>query len=302
MGERHMRFFDEAGLGARRERALRLGHREGADFLVRRVADAISERIGDVQRAFGTAAVAGTGAGVVTEALARAGVGRIIATDPSPAMLAATPAERRSWSAEALPFDPGAQDLAVSALLMHAQNDPVGHLVQLRRALKPDGLMIAALFGGQTLSELRAVLAETEAELTGALAARVAPMGEVRDLGHLLQRAGFAMPVADSERVTVSYETPLHLMRELRAMGESGVLADRRPLRRAVLARAMELYATHFPAEGGRVRATFEIVYLTGWSPGPDQPVAKRPGSATARLADALGAVERPSGEKAGHD
>ncbi|MCL5777079.1 class I SAM-dependent methyltransferase [Limibaculum sp. FT325] len=292
--------FDEAGLVTRRMRAMRLGYADGADFLMREVADLIGERIADVRRPFGRAAVAGTGAGLVPRALARAGVERMVATDPVPGDPAQGGADLIPWGQGVLPFEPAAHDLAVSALLMHALNDPVGHLVQLRHALRPDGLMIAALFGGQTLAELRAALAQAEAELTGTLAARVAPMGEIRDLGALLQRAGFAMPVADAERLTVTYETPLHLMRELRAMGESGILAGRRPLRRDVLARACALYAEHFPAGQGRVRATFEVVFLTGWAPGPGQPVAKRPGSATARLADALGTTERKAGEKAG--
>ncbi len=162
--------------------------------------------------------------------------------------------------------------------------------------------MLAALFGGQTLNELRTSLAEAEVECEGGLSPRVAPMAEIRDLGGLLQRAGFAMPVADSERLVVTYATPMHLMRELRAMGETNILTARRrqPMRRATLMRACAIYAEHFGAPDGRVRATFEIVFLTGWAPGPDQPKALRPGSATARLADALGAEEISAGEKAG--
>jgi hypothetical protein len=185
---------------------------------------------------------------------------------------------------------------------MHALNDPVGHLIQLRRALRPDGLLLATQFGGQTLAELRASLAEAEAECDGGFSPRVAPMAEIRDLGGLLQRAGFAMPVADSERLTVTYASPLHLMRELRAMGETNILIARRrrPLRRATLMRACEIYKQHFGTPEGRVRATFEIVFLTGWAPGPGQPQPLRPGSATALLADALGTTEIGTGEKAG--
>ncbi|MDT8345167.1 MAG: methyltransferase domain-containing protein, partial [Thermohalobaculum sp.] len=196
--------FDEAGLARRRQRALRLGYAGGADFLMRETAALIAERLADVSRRFEVAALACAGAGIMPAALRAAGVARITATDPAPSMIAGAGVEPLAWSPEALPFAPGAQDLAVSALVMHALNDPVGHLVQLRHALKPDGLMIAALFGGQTLAELRASLAEAEAEVTGTLAARVAPMGEIRDLGALLQRAGFAMPVADAERLTVT--------------------------------------------------------------------------------------------------
>jgi SAM-dependent methyltransferase len=214
----------------------------------------------------------------------------------------AAAAGARVLTGENLPLEEGSQDLAVSAMLMHALNDPVGHLVQLRRALKPDGLLLAALFGGQTLHELRASLAEAEAEVEGGLSPRVAPMAEIRDLGALLQRAGFAMPVADAERLTVTYATPLHLMRELRAMGETNILSARRrqPLRRGTLMRACDIYAIHFAAPDGRVRATFEIVFLTGWAPAPDQPQPLRPGSAKARLADALGVPEVSTGEKAG--
>jgi hypothetical protein len=162
--------------------------------------------------------------------------------------------------------------------------------------------MLAALFGGQTLNELRSSLAEAEVECEGGLSPRVAPMAEIRDLGGLLQRAGFAMPVADSERLVVTYATPLHLMRELRAMGETNILTGRRrrPMRRATLMRACEIYARHFGAADGRVRATFEIVFLTGWAPGPGQPKPLRPGSATTRLANALGTEEVSAGEKAG--
>ncbi|MBK0400751.1 SAM-dependent methyltransferase [Limibaculum sp. M0105] len=290
--------FDEAGMPRRRARALRLGFRGGADFLIREVAQLVIERLAEVKRDFRDAAVVDGGAGVIPGALVGAGVGHVALAEPFPAAVPQPNVEARPWSS-VLAFEPGAHDLAVSAMVMHGLNDPVGHLVQLRHALRPDGLMIAALFGGQSLAELRASLAEAEAELTGTLAARVAPMGEIRDLGALIQRAGFAMPVADTERFTVTYETPLHLMRELRAMGESGILRDRRPLRRDVLARACQLYAQHFPTPDGRVQATFEIVFLTGWAPGPGQPKAKRPGSAAVRLADALGTTEHKAGEKA---
>jgi hypothetical protein len=161
--------------------------------------------------------------------------------------------------------------------------------------------MIAALFGGETLAELRAALAEAEIEVLGGLSPRVAPMGEIRDLGGLLQRAGFAMPVADSRRIDVSYASPLALMQDLRAMGEANVMRDRlrRPMRRDMLARACALYADRFGLTDGRVRARFEVIFLTGWAPAADQPRALRPGSAAVRLADALGAVEKPAGERA---
>lgn len=298
MDERQPGLFDFAALAARRDRAMRLGFAGGADFLWREVAGLLADRLAEVTRTFPRAVVIGTGAGVIAAALPPGT--ELTQLDPSPAMAAAAGAT--VLTGETLPLAESSHDLAVSGLMMHALNDPVGHLIQLRRALKPDGLMLAALFGGQTLHELRASLAEAEAECEGGLSPRVAPMAEIRTLGALLQRAGFAMPVADAERLTVSYASPLHLMRELRAMGETNILSARRrqPLRRATLTRACEIYAGHFGTPDGRVRATFEIVFLTGWAPAPDQPQPLRPGSAKARLADALGVPEISTGEKAG--
>jgi SAM-dependent methyltransferase len=184
-------------------------------------------------------------------------------------------------------------DLVVHGLCLHAANDPVGQLVQMRRALKPDGLLIAALFGGETLHELRYALAQAESIVEGGLSPRVAPMGDVRDLGALLQRAGLALPVADATTLTVTYETPLHLMRDLRAMGEANALTERRGgLRRATFAKALEIYQAEFGLPDGRIPATFEIIFLTGWAPSATQPKPLRRGSATARLADALGTKE----------
>jgi SAM-dependent methyltransferase len=299
MHEQPPALFDFAALGRRRDRAMLLGFAGGADFLHREVGALIAERLGEVRRDFARVALIGTGAGAVAEALGREAAA-LVQLDPSPAMARAAGGE--VLAGEVLPLEEGAHDLVVSTLLLHAMNDPVGQLVQMRLALKPDGLMLAALFGGQTLAELRASLAEAEAEIEGGLSPRVAPMAEIRVLGGLLQRAGYAMPVADSEKLTVTYATPLHLMRELRAMGETNVLSERRrqPMRRATLMRACEIYAEHYGTPEGRVRATFEIVFLTGWAPGPGQPRPLRPGSATARLADALGTREIGTGVKAG--
>lgn len=196
---------------------------------------------------------------------------------------------------ETLTLQQQAHDLVIHGLALHWANDPVGQLVQSRRALKPDGLFLAVLFGGQTLTELRTCLREAEAKVTGGLSPRVAPMGEIRDLGSVLQRAGFALPVADAITLTVSYDTALHLMRDLRAMGETNVLTDRNrlPLRRAVLDETVELYQNQF-STGGRITATFELIVLTGWAPSPDQPKPLRPGSANTRLADALNTQELP--------
>jgi SAM-dependent methyltransferase len=194
---------------------------------------------------------------------------------------------------EILDLPEAAFELVVHGLCLHAANDPVGQLVQMRRALKPDGLMLAALFGGETLHELRHALARAEAEVEGGLSPRVAPMGDVRDLGGLLQRAGLALPVVDATTLTVTYETPLHLMRDLRAMGESNAMTERRGhLRRETLGTALEIYQAEFGLPDGRIPATFEIIFLTGWAPSATQPKPLRPGSATARLAEALGTTE----------
>ncbi|MGR3461807.1 MAG: methyltransferase domain-containing protein [Roseovarius sp.] len=197
---------------------------------------------------------------------------------------------------ETLALRPGAHDLVIHALCLHWADDPVGQLVQARRALCPDGLMLAVLFGGGSLQELRAALAQAEADVTGGLSPRVLPMGDIRDLGALLQRAGFALPVADRLPLDLSYAGALALMRELRAMGETNAM-DARPrgaLRRDVLARACDIYARDFAHPEGGVRASAEMVFLTGWAPDPSQPQPLRPGSATARLADALETRENP--------
>jgi SAM-dependent methyltransferase len=202
---------------------------------------------------------------------------------------------------EMLPFRHGSLDLVVSALALQFVNDLPGVLVQIRRALKPDGLFLAALAGGDTLSELRQSFAAAESELEGGVSPRVAPFADLRDLGALLQRAGFALPVTDTDRLTVRYDSVFALMRDLRAMGATNTLIDRRraPLRRATLMRMAEIYAERFADGDGRVRATFEIVWVSGWAPHPDQQQALRPGSARARLADALGTREIPTGDKA---
>jgi len=216
--------------------------------------------------------------------------------------LAAFPDAVHAEDRDVLDLTQGAHDLVVHGLCLHWANDPVGQLIQSRRALQPDGLFLGFLPAGRTLFELRQALAEAEAEITGGLSPRVLPMAEIRDLGGLLQRAGFVLPVADMVTLRASYESPLHLMRDLRAMGEANAMAarPRRGIRRAVLLRACEIYTRHFPDTDGRVAATFEIACLTGWAPGPGQPQPLRPGSATARLADALGTDETRLPDRAG--
>jgi SAM-dependent methyltransferase len=203
---------------------------------------------------------------------------------------------------EALPFADGSLDLVVSALALQFVNDLPGALAQIRRTLRPDGLLLAALIGGASLTELRQAFAQAESEIEGGASPRVAPFADVRELGALLQRAGFALPVVDSDRLTVRYDTVFDLMRDLRRMGATNVLHERRrtPLRRATLARTADLYAQRFADPDGRLRASFEIVWLSGWAPHESQQKPLKPGSAKQRLADALGTTERSAGDKAG--
>jgi len=256
--------FDRAAILRHRARAAS----DPALFLHEAAADEIEERLKEVNRTFTAPAVVAPFAG---------------------------PWERFGpvhEDTEVLALEPGAHDLVIHGLCLHLANDPVGQLIQCRRALRPDGLLLAVLFGGQTLAELRAALAEAEVAETGGLSPRVAPMGEIRDLGALLQRAGLALPVADSVSVTVEYGSFARLLHDLRAMGEANPLRDRlrRPTARGVFARAEALYPR---TVAGRFPATFETITLTGWSPSADQPQPLRPGSAAARLADALGVPER---------
>ncbi|MEM7091167.1 MAG: methyltransferase domain-containing protein [Pseudomonadota bacterium] len=195
---------------------------------------------------------------------------------------------------EMLDLDPGSRDLIVHAMALHWANDPVGQIIQCRRALRPDGLFLGICPGGATLNELRKSLAQAETEETGGLSPRVAPMAEIRDLGALLQRAGFALPVADGFDLKVEYRDLWHLMRDLRGMGESNALAARlrQPTRRSVFRRADAIYRSGYGLSNGRLPATFELICLTGWAPADTQPKPLRPGAATTRLADALGTTE----------
>lgn len=198
--------------------------------------------------------------------------------------------------AETLDLKPNTHDLILHAMSLHWANDPVGQLIQCRRALRPDGLFMAISFGGDTLQELRRALGEAEIAVTGGLSPRIAPLPELRDLGGLLQRAGFALPVADTATLTVEYRDIWHLMHDLRDMGETNALQTRlrQPTRRAVFEQAQHLYAQHFATPEGKLRASFELQVLTGWAPAASQPQPLRPGSAQMRLAEALGAAEKP--------
>jgi SAM-dependent methyltransferase len=286
--------FDRRLLIARRNRAAEgiAGH----DFLLARVADDLVERLAAVNRTFANAVSLGAYHGLIGRRLRQVpGVELVTDVETAGRLLAQCDGPRLAADEEALPFVEQSLDLVVSALALQYVNDLPGTLIQIRRALKPDGLMLAALMGGATLTELRTAFLVAEEELEGGASPRVAPFADVRDLGSLMQRAGFALPVADSDTVTVTYRDPLALMLELRAMGASNALTERsrRPLRRATLARAVELYRERFGLPDGRVPATFEIVTLTGWAPHASQPKPLPPGSAQSRLADALGTRER---------
>lgn len=259
---------DRHALARNRARAAAMDEADSL-FLHAQAADEIQERLTEVNKTF-------TNIAIVTGA---------------PAFWAARyPGAALISDDETLALGPGTFDLICHVMALHWANDPVGQLVQCRRALRPDGLLLCICPGGQTLAELRSTLAAAEAQVTGGLSPRVAPMAEIRDLGALLQRAGFALPVADSLTLTVNYRDAFHLMRDLRAMGEANALAGRlrQPTRRTVLAEAARLYAAHHRTDDRRVSASFELITLTGWAPAPGQQQPLRPGSAQTRLADAL--------------
>lgn len=285
--------FDRA-LGRRRlTRALAAGY---PDFLLDRATQDLEERLSAVLRQFGVAADLGTPLPLAAPVLrAKADVLlRMAEAAGGPADLVG--------DLENLPLAPGSLDLAVSLLALQSVNDLPGALIQIRRALRPDGLFIGCLLGGRTLQELRQALLEAEAETSGGVSPRIAPFADLRDLGSLLQRAGFALPVVDSEVVTVRYRDIFGLLRDLRGMGWGNALSARRRtgMRRDTLMRAAALYAERFADPDGRLRATFEIVWLSGWAPHESQQKPLRPGSAKARLADALGVREIGTGDKAG--
>ncbi|WP_373410320.1 methyltransferase domain-containing protein [Yoonia sp.] len=259
---------DRAALARNRARA-----EPDALFLQEHAADELQERLNEVNRTFKSVAIV---TGFPDFWAARYPDATIVADD------------------ETLDLKSQSYDLILHAMCLHWANDPVGQLVQTRHALKPDGLLLCTFLGGQTLHELRASLAEAEAVVAGGLSPRIAPMGEIRDLGGLLQRAGFALPVADATPVTASYVNAFHLMHDLRKMGENNALAQRikHPTRRNVLTEAACIYADNFRNAENRVDATFEFITLTGWAPADNQPKALRPGSAKTRLADALNTRE----------
>ncbi|RXF70821.1 methyltransferase domain-containing protein [Hansschlegelia zhihuaiae] len=282
---------DRAALKRARRRARAGG---GDDFLIARVAEDVADRLAATLRPFPRALDLATPGPRVADVLrARPGASRVVRAafeEGDGGDLVCDP--------QALPFAPESFDLVVSGLALHFADDLPGVFAQARRLLAPDGLFLVAILGGDTLTELRQSFAAAEAEVEGGLSPRVLPFADVRSIGALLQRAGLALPVTDVDKVTVRYGHPLDLARDLRAWGATNVLAERsrRPLRRATLARMTEIYAERFSDPDGRVRATFEIIWASGWAPHLSQQTPLKPGSAKARLADALGVHERTPG------
>ena len=266
--------FDRALLRARQDRALRAGP---ATFLLDRVAEDMAERLHAVLREFKSAADIGTPGDHVRDVLA----GRL-------SQLAHV--DLPEQESEPLPFEPASLDLVVSALAFQFVNDLPGVLAQIRRALRPDGLLLAAMIGGDTLTELRQSFAAAEAELDGGVSPRVAPFADLRDIGALLQRAGLALPVTDVDRIVVRYDSAFALMQDLRRMGATNILRERRrtPTRRATMLRMAQMYGERFADADGRIRATFDVIWLSGWAPHESQQQPLRPGSAKAGLAEAI--------------
>ncbi|SDF54836.1 Methyltransferase domain-containing protein [Thalassobaculum litoreum DSM 18839] len=298
-----MRVFDRSLLRRRRERA-RARYGEFA-FLEEEVADRLAERLEDIRRRFPLALELGARSGALGRALRASGkVDTLIQSDLAPSWAAERAADGPALTLdeEFLPIADGSLDAVFGALSLHWVNDLPGALSQIRRALKPDGLLLVALLGGETLVELRDAFAEAEVAVTGGLSPRVSPFADLRDAGGLLQRAGFALPVVDADTITVTYDTALHLMRDLRGMGETNLVLERHraPMTRALLGGVAQAYAERFADADGRIPARFQILYLTGWAPAASQPKPLRPGSATSRLASALGGTETGTGETPG--
>lgn len=267
------RLFDRALLRARQDRARRTG---AEMFLLERIAADLADRLQAVTRRFSHGADLGTPGDDVRRALA----GQV-------ELKSITLPDNDN---DALPLEAGSADLVVSALALHAVNDLPGVLAQVRRALKPDGLFLAAMAGGDTLTELRQAFAAAETEVEGGISPRVAPFADLRDVGALLQRAGFALPVTDVDRIVVRYDNAFALMQDLRRMGATNVLVERRraPLRRATLLRMAAIYSERFADADGRIRATFDIVWMSGWAPHESQQKPLKPGSAKMSLEEAV--------------
>jgi len=287
-----MRVFDRALLRRRRDRAAGTVARVAP--ILRDCAARLLDRLDDTTRRFGRALDLG-GRGVVAPMLAARGISSVVSTDLSPRMAALGGGLGVAADEEMLPFAPASFDLIVASLSLHWVNDLPGALIQIRRALAPDGLFLASLPGLGTLQGLREALAEAEAALRGGLAPRVSPFAELRDAAGLLQRAGFALPVADAEAVAIAWRSAMGLFGDLRAAGEANAVLARDP---RIPPRALFPMAAAALEAGGPVAPGFRLLVLTGWAPHESQSKPARPGSATHRLADALGTVERKAGQR----
>lgn len=297
--------FDRRLVRARRDRAAS-GFADAA-FLKERAVEDMLDRLEAVNRSFDRALDIASHGGWFGRALAArpglaARIGWLAETDLSMRMLARRSGAGVVCDEEALAFAPQSFNLIVSTVSAHWVNDLPGLFGQARAALAPDGLFICTLIGGRTLADLRSALIEAEMAATGGAAARVSPFADAQDLGGLLQRAGFALPVTDTDTVRVRYRDPVRLLRDLRTMGETSALHDRprRPLTRAILMDGLARFAARAADPDGRIVAAFDLITATGWAPHESQQKPLRPGSARARIADALGAVERSAGEPAG--
>ena len=281
--------FDPKLLLTRKLRALNQNV-TGADFLMRRMAEDLSDRLSTVERRFDKAAILFSLTTAAAEAVKASGKAGSVFRIETDAKLLDDRFEGLLAEPEHVPLEPESIDLAVSLLTLHEVNDLPGLLFQIRMALKPDGLFLGAMAGGGTLQELRQSLLQAEMELTGGASPRVNPFADVRDMGSLLQRAGFALPVTDVEAVTVRYDSMFELMRDLRAMGAGNALAERSriPATRQLFMRAAEIYRDRFSDPDGRIRATFNIVWMSGWAPHESQQKPLKPGSATVSLASVL--------------
>jgi SAM-dependent methyltransferase len=294
--------FDRRAVRRNRDRAARglAAH----DFLLREGAEHLADRLDDVRRRFPRALDLGCHDGTLATVVgSRGGIEAIAHSDLSADMVVRVPSRHARIAAdeELLPFAPGSFDLVLSNLSLHWVNDLPGCLLQVRHILKPDGLFLAAMLGGETLHELRAALTEAESAERGGASPRVSPFADARATAGLLQRAGFALPVVDVDTLTVTYPDALALMRDLRGMGEANALAGRarRPASRTLFARAAAIYRERHGLADGRIPATFQLLFLTAWAPHASQQQALRPGSAESRLADVLGTSERSAGDKA---
>lgn len=296
-----IRVFDARSVRLHQRRAVAAGLH--AEFLFIESAERLTDRLTDVNRRFPHALDLGSRTGLLGKYLrGRGSIEWLVATDPAPSFAAGAPSPRLVAEPEALPFAPRSFDLVLSNLALHWTNDLPGTLLQLRHVLKPDGLLLASLLCGQTLHELRQAWLEAESEIEGGVSPRVSLLADPRDLAGLLQRAGFALPVVDSDMIEATYTDALALMRDLRLMGESNAAALRRRnfTRRATLFKAASIYQSRFARTDGRIPASFEIATLTAWAPHESQPKPLRPGSAETRLADALQTREHSAGDKVG--